>query len=204
MKNKTTSVLLSLFLAAAVPVAVADDQCQTIYEVACETDGLENYCGLVGALGLANYFDSQEDLTVFAPINEAVTKLDFIITDEEKLKEVVLFSVSDGALFMDDLQCEGGSNLLRMASGKDSRTICEKLVPTYQKGGGNMDWNKPKIVSPNIKACNGVVHMVDTVLLPGGFEKLMSDEPLDVSEASQYPQSSWYTSFAAIFLFMYL
>ncbi len=52
-----------------------------------------------------------------------------------------------------------------MTNGKDSRTIC-KDGTTYQKGGGNSDDAKPEIISADIEACNGVIHVVSEVMLP--------------------------------------
>ena len=204
MLIKRTVAVLSSLLLTTVPVVVGDEKCQSIYDIACGTDGLENFCGWIQTTALQDIFSSQESLTVFAPINEAITSMEFI-ADAEKLREVVLFSVHDGAVFTDQMDCETGSNLLRMASGKDSRTICEKLEPVFQKGGGNIDGNKPRIVSSDIEACNGVVHMVDAVMLPGGFQNVVSDSSLiseERSDGSQIQKSSWYAVVALVF-FMY-
>jgi hypothetical protein len=52
-----------------------------------------------------------------------------------------------------------------MTNGEDSRTVC-KGDAIYQKGGGNTDDALPQIISADIVACNGVVHVVDNVMLP--------------------------------------
>jgi len=202
MMTRKIVTLLSSFLLAAVPGVVAND-CQTIYEIVCNTDGLEKFCGLIGAAELDNEYE-QEDLTVFAPVNEAVTSMDFLtVLHDEKLREVVLFHVHDGALFTNEMDCDAGRNRIRMESGKDSRTICEESEPTWQKGGGNSDAQKPMIMSANIEACNGVIHMVDTVMLPGGFEEDVENAKTKSSTGTQLQCSKWY-AFAALFLFMYL
>ena len=207
MMTKKIAAVLSSLLLTVVPGVVGEYQCQTIYEIACGTDGLENFCGLIQALELQDELDGQGSLTVFAPINEAISSMDFV-TDDEKLREIILFHVHDGALFTDEMECEGegGSNLLRMASGKDSRTICEKFVPIFQKGGGNSDDNKPRMVVSDIEACNGVVHMVDKVMLPSGFESLAvnitATKSTESSEGAQRQRSIWYV-FATLLFFMY-
>ena len=204
MMTRKIALVLSSFLVTAVPVVVADD-CQTIYDVVCESDGLQNFCGLIGATDTDDLFDGEENLTVFAPINEAVTKMDFLqyIHDDE-LREVVLFSAHVGALPRDELECVAGQNRLRMMSGKDSRTICEDKIPVFQKGGGNSDENKPIIVKSDIQACNGVVHMVDTVMLPGGFDENEIDEDeTKTSRGALAQRSSWF-AFAALVMLMYL
>jgi hypothetical protein len=90
MTRKIVTVLFSILLvAAAVPGVVADDQCQTIYEIICETDNLQNFCGLIGGTDTENVFEDRKGLTVFAPTNAAVTSMDFFSAlDDEKLREV--------------------------------------------------------------------------------------------------------------------
>ncbi|KAL3904719.1 MAG: hypothetical protein SGARI_004797, partial [Bacillariaceae sp.] len=64
-----------------------------------------------------------------------------------------------------------------MANGKNSRTICEDfevglstVSVKYQKGSSNLRSEMPRIVEPNIAACDGsIVHIVDKVLLPPDF-----------------------------------
>lgn len=211
MTRKIVTVLFSILLvAAAVPGVVADDQCQTIYEIICETDNLQNFCGLIGGTDTENVFEDRKGLTVFAPTNAAVTSMDFFSAlDDEKLREVVLFHVYSKELYTDDMECEAGYNVLTMESGKDSRTICDGYEPTFQKGGGNSDEKKPVFVLTDIEACNGVIHTVNTVMLPGGFEvyeeeyeKQSANESKN-SSGTHRQRSSWY-AFASIFLFMYL
>ena len=86
-----------------------------------------------------------------------------LLKDIPALKNVLLFHVVSGkAVFSKNLKCSG---LLKMASGKNSRTVCQS-GKIYQKGGGNPRSKMPQIISPDIKACNGVVHIVSQVMLP--------------------------------------
>lgn len=52
-----------------------------------------------------------------------------------------------------------------MTNGKDSRTICEGGA-TYQKGEENSEDERPRIISQDIEACNGVIHIISEVMLP--------------------------------------
>lgn len=70
---------------------------------------------------------------------------------------------------MDDLVCK---QTVGMANGRDSRTICDNNQnPTimWQRGAANVDSALPQIISGDIKACNGVIHVVDNVMLQAGF-----------------------------------
>jgi len=162
MNMKITAALLTTFFAV---VAADEGSCKTIYEIVCDTDGLENFCGLIQSTNIEDKINKENDsLTVFAPTNNAISSIsDVVMGDEDELRDILLFHIHDGALFMDNVDCDAGQNLLRMTSGRDSRTICDEFVPIWQKGGGNSDDNKPTILSKDIEACNGVFHIIDTV-----------------------------------------
>jgi transforming growth factor-beta-induced protein len=144
--------------------------CQTAYGVICNTDGLNEFCNLVTEVGLQDTLNGGGEMTVFAPLNGAVQSLrNEVGNDEEALRDIVEYHIYDtGAVYMTDASCESPQNLLRMTTGRDSRTICVGEVPTYQKGGGNSDESKPVLVNVDLPACNGVVHTIDRALLPHG------------------------------------
>ena len=162
MNMKITAALLTTFVAV---VAADEGSCRTINEIVCDTDGLENFCGLIQSTNIEDELNNENDsLTVFAPTNDAISSVSNVVMgDEEQLRDILLFHIHKGALFMDSVDCDAGQNILRMTSGRDSRTICDEFVPIWQKGGGNSDDNKPTILSKDISACNGVVHIIDTV-----------------------------------------
>lgn len=209
MPNMKFAAVLSSFLLAAVPAVVADDECKTIQEIVCETDNLMNFCGLIDATDTGDVFGDKKDLTVFAPVDTAVTTMDLpAALDDEKLREVVLFHVHKGALLAEDMECAAGYNMLEMESGKDSRTICVDFIPVFQKGGGNSEGYEPAILSTNIEACNGVVHTVDKVLLPNGFQEyeITTGSPNSANGGSASSGASLVrlslSVFAGIFMFL--
>ena len=116
--------------------------------------------------------------TVFAPNNEAFLKLPpesvkILTNDKMLLNRLLLFHVvDDTVLYRDDLPCVAGHNLIEMANGKDSRTLCKDIrpgvpVPKYQKGKLNPKENPPQFLEFDRMACNGVVHELDAVMLYG-------------------------------------
>ncbi|OEU16120.1 FAS1 domain-containing protein, partial [Fragilariopsis cylindrus CCMP1102] len=143
--------------------------CSTIFDLACSTDGFDTLCGLLTSFDLRDAI-SGGSWTVFAPTDEAFTKLDDAldggiasVSDDLLLKILQFHVVDDQVLYSDDLPCELGNNLVTTLSGKDSRTFCEDDVPYGQKGSGNDE--VVKFVGVDIDACNGVVHAVEDVLL---------------------------------------
>jgi transforming growth factor-beta-induced protein len=107
--------------------------------------------------------------TVFAPTNDAFDEIDDVIDslDEESIVNILLYhAVPDEVLTSDDLIC---GDLLEMANGKDTRTKCDDGKLTYQVGAGNEDDAQPVFVETDVVACNGVIHILDKVMLPGNM-----------------------------------
>ena len=112
----------------------------------------------------------------FADINDELATL----TDNE-IGRIVLFHAIGGEAddpenfkLYDDLEC---TEVYEMISGDTSRTKCVKDEDTgiwekYQKGGGNQNnGSLPKIINADIMACNGVLHVLDAVMLPNFVDK---------------------------------
>jgi transforming growth factor-beta-induced protein len=151
----------------AVEAPVAPTSCQTIAEIACGTEDFSTLCDLVVEYGLADAL-SDGNWTVFAPINAAFEVIEDTVAtlSNETITDVLLFhAVADDVLFSDELEC---SALLTMANGKDSRTKCDDDGSIFQSGGDNLEGLEPEVIDVDIVACNGVVHIVNNVMLPGG------------------------------------
>ena len=195
--NIKTSVVISSFLLAVVPGIIAEDSCKTVKEIVCGKNDLSRFCDLISDTATDDVFDG-EDLTVFAPSNKAVKSMKFLKDlEDEDLEEVVLFHVHSGKLRTSQMVCR---DTLSMLSGKDSRTVCQDSEPTFQKGGGNDRERMPELTSTNIAASNGVVHIVNTVMLPGGFQTY---EANGRSSSKRIQHSGWFVLALAL-AFMYL
>jgi hypothetical protein len=103
------------------------------------------------------------NFTVFAPTNQAFQDLSSFIESlsEDQLKDALLYHVTTGKLFSSDLKCGGYD--IEMLNGKPTFTRCG-LGDKYQFGTGNTVL--PKIISTDIDVCNGVIHVIDAVILP--------------------------------------
>jgi uncharacterized surface protein with fasciclin (FAS1) repeats len=163
------AAVLSTFMLAASQGVVADE-CQSIVDLVCGSKDLKNFCDLISSTGLEDMY-GESDMTVFAPVDSAIQRLDSSALEDEKLQEIVMYHAHKGALRTDDIECYAGYNMIQMMSGKDSRTVCVDFEPTFQKGGGNSKEFRPRILSSNLEACNGVVHTLDTVMLPNGIDE---------------------------------
>jgi uncharacterized surface protein with fasciclin (FAS1) repeats len=97
--------------------------------------------------------------TVFAPTDEAFAKvpkeaLDALAKDKAKLQNVLKYHVLTSAWTLDDV--------------KSVKTAGTVLGPSLAIGvsGGTVTVNGAKIVKADIKCSNGVIHVIDAVLLP--------------------------------------
>lgn len=140
-------------------------ECQSIADIACSLPEFSTLCTAVGLAGFGDDLSGGE-WTIFAPTNEAFEKLgdalDAVLADVELLKYVLLFHAVDKVLFAEDLEC---THTLGMLNGDKSRTVCMG-AHIYQKGGSNPRSDMPKIINADIGSCNGVVHVIDEVMLP--------------------------------------
>jgi trimeric autotransporter adhesin len=124
-----------------VEIAVADKQFSTLVGALKSAD-------LVTALSGAGPF------TVFAPTNAAFAKL-AAVPGGEALKNVLLYHVASGAL--------SGNEIAAAASVK---TLQGANIKAELKGSSLILNGNTKVIIKDIQASNGVIHVIDTVLLP--------------------------------------
>jgi uncharacterized surface protein with fasciclin (FAS1) repeats len=140
---------------------------ETIVDVA---SGDPNFSILVTALtetGLAGALDGKGQFTVFAPTNAAFEDLagelglslgglvDFLLANPEYLEEVLLYHVAPGRRNSNAVL---GSERINTLQG--SFLYQESGVLTDQVG------REVDIVATDIKASNGIIHVIDDVVLP--------------------------------------
>ena len=110
--------------------------------------------------------------TVFAPTDEAFGAIEDAAEtfDFLDLDDMLQFHAVAGArITFADLPC---TELTEMANGETSRTKCSRNgTIKYQRGPGQMDGMLPKIVAKDVEVCNGIIHVVDNVMLPNFEDK---------------------------------
>jgi uncharacterized surface protein with fasciclin (FAS1) repeats len=128
----------------------------------------------VKAAGLVDTLKSAGPFTVFAPTNAAFTKLpagtvDTLLKPENKAKltGVLTYHVVSGRLsaatLMKDIKDGGGSAKLKTVEGEEltvKSPSIGKITITDAKG------DVSTVTIPDVMQSNGVIHVVDTVLLP--------------------------------------
>jgi uncharacterized surface protein with fasciclin (FAS1) repeats len=146
---------------------------KTIVQNAVNSKDHTTLVAAVKAAGLVDTLSSPGPFTVFAPTNAAFGKLpagtvESLVKPEMKgtLTNVLTYHVVPGRLSAMDLSARvkagGGRAMLKTAEG-ESLTVTQKngaIWLTDAKGGMS------KITIANVYQSNGVIHVVDTVLMP--------------------------------------
>jgi uncharacterized surface protein with fasciclin (FAS1) repeats len=129
----------------------------------------------VKAAGLVDTLEGAGPFTVFAPTNEAFAKLPkgtvqslLMPENKDKLVAVLTYHVVPGRLTAQDLAAKvdemGGKAMLKTVQGEDltvERRGRSNLTVTDAKGDVAL------ITIPNVMQSNGVIHVINKVLIPG-------------------------------------
>ena len=157
--------------AAALTVMAATSavQAKTIVEIASEDARFSTLVAAVGAAGLADALSGPGPFTVFAPTNDAFAALpagtvETLLKPENKqaLTDVLLYHVDDRKLTASGIPA--GSNYFKPLL--TSQRICitnSGTAVTIADGSGDV----ATVIIADIMADNGVIHVIDKVLLPG-------------------------------------
>lgn len=146
---------------------------KTIAENASAAPNLTTLVAAVKAAGLVDTLASPGPFTVFAPTNDAFAKLpagtvDTLLKPENKgtLTTVLTYHVVSGNVGAADLlkmiAANGGTATLKTVAGGTltARKVGNGIVLTDAKGG------QSKVTTADVRQSNGVVHVIDSVLLP--------------------------------------
>lgn len=128
----------------------------------------------VKAAGLVPTLESKGPFTVFAPTNEAFKKLpkgtvQTLLKPEnkDKLKSILTYHVVPGRLTAKDLM-----EKVKAGGGKAELTTVEGEPLTFEMKDGHL-WvmdvkgDAAKVTIANVMQSNGVIHVINTVMLPG-------------------------------------
>ncbi|MBK6267271.1 fasciclin domain-containing protein [Marivirga sp. S37H4] len=133
---------------------------KSIAETAVNTDQLSTLVAALTQAELVETFKGEGNFTVFAPTNEAFTAaqstVDMLMKAENKskLQNVLKYHVVEGVTMASDLS--DGQELTTLQGEKLKVTIEEDKVMI----------NGAEVVIADVKASNGVVHVINKVVVP--------------------------------------
>lgn len=170
MKNRIIAVLAVLMLVLPFSGIMAQDQ--SIVEIAAGNEDFSTLVSLVQAAELVDALSAEGPLTVFAPTNAAFEALpaaviDYLANTPEALVSVLTHHVVEGAVLSTDL-----------AEGDVPSLQGSPITVSFIGGGVQVDG--ANVVTADLVASNGVIHVIDSVILPD-FE-LPAVDPLAISD----------------------
>ena len=162
--------ILATAFAAAATASLADGHGKkTIVDIAVADERFSTLVAAVTAAGLAETLAGPGPFTVYAPVNDAFAALpegtvETLLKPENKgqLTNVLLYHVDDRKLMASGIP-HGSTYFKPLLT---SERLCIPRTAdgvTINDGTGTM----ANVVIADIKASNGVIHVVDKVLLPG-------------------------------------
>jgi phosphate binding protein len=158
LKARHFVIMIGILVLVAMPLAGVFAQDQTIVEIAAGNEDFSTLVSLVEAAGLVDVLSSEGPFTVFAPTNAAFDALPdvvvrYLLSDSELLTRVLTYHVVSGAVMSSDVS----SMMAPSVEGSE-------LTISASDRGVKVD--QANVVAVDIVASNGVIHVIDSVLIP--------------------------------------
>jgi uncharacterized surface protein with fasciclin (FAS1) repeats len=145
---------------AALALSTASAQAGTIASIVSKDPQFSTLLTALKVAGLDKTLAGKGPFTVFAPTNAAFAKipkatLTALLKNKKQLTKVLTYHVVSGSVMAADV--------MKMKSAK----TVEGASVMISTMGKNVMINKSKVTKADIAASNGVIHVIDTVLMPG-------------------------------------
>ncbi len=158
--------LMSFVSAMALSVlalpTVRSEEAKDIVDTAVSAGSFKTLVAAVKAAELVETLKGKGPFTVFAPTDAAFDKvgkekIEELLKDKKALAEILTYHVIAGnVLAKDAIELDG----------KAAKTVNGKEVKISVKGGKVYLNGKAAVIKADIKTSNGVIHVIDTVILP--------------------------------------
>lgn len=160
MKSLLMTLTLAVAFLIAVPVHSANHE-KDIVDTAVNAGSFNTLVAAVQAADLVDTLKGDGPFTVFAPTDEAFAKLpegtvENLLKPEnkEQLQAILLYHVVPGKVMAKDV--------VNVSSAKTANDMDLSIMVS----GNTVKVNDAQVVQTDIMASNGVIHVIDTVLIP--------------------------------------
>lgn len=157
----SAAILAMPALACAPNYSTEKPAMKTIVQVATEAGSFNTLVAAVKAAGLAETLGSEGPFTVFAPTDAAFALLpagtvEALLADKQKLASILTYHVLSGKVMAGDIIKSNGAKPATV-NGQDLDIVLKE---------GKVYVNGAQVVTADIAASNGVIHVIDAVLMP--------------------------------------
>ena len=161
MKTKTLAVTILLVFLSSTALIASSHTKMDIVDTAVKAGSFNTLVAAVQAAGLAETLKGEGPFTVFAPTDDAFAKLpagtlDDLLKPEnkDKLAAILTYHVVSGKVMAKDVM-----------TMKEAKTVNGQSVMVSMEADTVMIDNA-KVVQADVECSNGVIHVIDTVILP--------------------------------------
>ena len=158
---RAAAVLAAVALVTSIPAAAKADK--DIVDTAVSAGSFKTLVAAVKAAGLVDALKGDGPFTVFAPTDDAFKKLpkgtvEMLLKPEnkEKLIAILKYHVTSGKIMAADA--------LKLTKPTKIKSLNGQSFTVSTKGGVHVD--KAKVIKTDIVCSNGVIHVIDSVILP--------------------------------------
>ncbi|MCL4809638.1 MAG: fasciclin domain-containing protein [Thermoanaerobaculia bacterium] len=154
-----TAAALALVLSAAAPALADHHKGKDIVDTAVAAGSFNTLATALKAAGLVETLKGAGPFTVFAPTDDAFKKLpagtlEKLLADKAQLTKVLTYHVVAGKVMAADV-----------VKLSEAKTVEGSAVKIAVKDG-KVKVNDANVVKTDVGASNGVIHVIDTVILP--------------------------------------
>ena len=159
IKQRILALVMILVLIVTAMTVSVSAQDETIVDIAAGNEDFSILVALVEAAGLTETLAGEGPFTVFAPTNEAFQALpgfvaDYVIANPDLLTQVLTYHVLGDAVMSSDLS---SMMVASMDMGNELTIVVDDMGVTVDQAN---------VIAPDIEASNGVIHVIDAVLVP--------------------------------------
>ncbi|MDT0690310.1 fasciclin domain-containing protein [Salegentibacter sp. F188] len=166
-------LILILTIATTVAFSQRANAQETIVDVAVGNEDFSTLVSALQAADLVSALQGEGPFTVFAPTNSAFNKIDSNTltsllepNNQEALANILKYHVVSGKLSATDVVAalkEGNGKVELEALNGEVLTVMQKDEKIWLMDGKG---NYSEIVATDVMASNGVIHVIDTVVMP--------------------------------------
>lgn len=171
--KKLLFLMASLVVLFGTTAVKAQENSKNIVEIATSVDDFSTLVSALKAADLVGALQGDGPFTVFAPVNSGFAKIDADALNsllqpenKEKLSGILTYHVVSGRIAAADVV-----NALKGGNGKaELKTLNGSTLTAVEKDGGiflmDQNGNYSKITKTDVMASNGVIHIIEDVVMP--------------------------------------
>lgn len=171
--KKIFLILSTVALVFTTQTTTAQNNSMNIVDIAVSVDDFSTLVNALKAADLVTALQGDGPFTVFAPVNSGFAKIDsnalnalLAPENKEKLSAILTYHVVAGEV---DAAAVGAA--LEAGNGKaELKTLNGKMLTAVAKDGGiylmDQSGNYSKITKTDVMASNGVIHIIEDVVMP--------------------------------------